>query len=205
MPKVVDFEQKKREIAHKALYVFAFEGYHPTTMAQIAEMCDIGRSTIYEYFRNKDEIFAFTLNQSFDAVALDFEDLHSRPHEDTVESIFLIIRRVLTDLYQDKRVLLVLLEHTLRIMREDQEVGEKLKVRATEILGKFASLLEEGIRQGEIRPVDSRAMAATLGSLIEAAVFQISIDAGVSLDVVLDSVRSLIGGLRTSAGSGSDR
>ena len=196
MPKVVDYEQKKQEIAHKALYVFAFEGYHRTTMAQIATMCDIGRSTIYEYFRNKDEIFTFTLNQSFDAIKLDFQDMHSGPQRDTVEAIFIIISRILANLYQDKRVLLVLLEHTLRIMREDQEVGEGLKERAMEILGMFASLLEEGIRRGEIRPVDPRAMAATLGTLIEAAVFQISIDTGVSLEAVLGSVHSLIGGLR---------
>jgi AcrR family transcriptional regulator len=196
MPKVVDYEQKKKTIAHKALYVFAFEGYHRTTMAQIASMCDIGRSTIYEYFRNKDEIFTFTLNQSFDAIKLDFQDVYTRPQRDAVEAIFIIISRILANLYQDKRVLLVLLEHTLRIMREDQEVGERLKQRAMEILGMFASLLEEGIRRGEIRAVDPRAMAATLGTLIEAAVFQISIDTSVSLEMVLGSVRSLIGGLR---------
>jgi AcrR family transcriptional regulator len=199
MPKVVDYEQKKQEIAHKALYVFAFEGYHRTTMAQIATMCHIGRSTIYEYFRNKDEIFTYTLNQCFDAVKLDFQDVHETSHGDAIEAISTIIGRILANLYKDKRVLLVLLEHTLRIMREDQEVTERLKARAFEILGMFASLLEEGIRRGEVREVDPQATAATLGSLIEAAVFQFSIDTNVSLETVLGGLQSLIGGLRRLA------
>jgi len=199
MPKVVDFEQKKQEIAHKALYVFAFAGYHRTTMAQIATMCHIGRSTIYEYFRNKDEIFTYTLNQSFDAMKLDFQDVLGMGQGDSVERIAAIVRRILANLYKDKRILLVMLEHTMRIMREDQEVAERLKDRAMEILGMFASLLEQGVRSGEIRPVDPKAMAATLGTLVEAAVFQFSIDIGVSLESVLANVGSLIGGLRIPA------
>ena len=196
MPKVVDFDQKKREIAHKALYVFAFDGYHGTTMARIAAMCQIGRSTIYEYFRNKDEIFTYTLNQSFDDIKLDFQDVLARPGRDGVERISTIIRRILGNLYRDKRVMLVLLEHTLRIMREDQDVAERLRDRAMEILGMFASLLQEGIANGEIRPVDPQAMAATLGTLVEAAVFQFSIDTDVSLETVLASALALIAGLR---------
>ena len=237
MPKVVDYEQKKQEIAHKALYVFAYEGYHRTTMAQIAAMCHIGRSTIYEYFRNKDEIFTYTLNQCFDAVELDFQDVSGRdvsgrdvsgreaggpegngrklrvaegngreagrpnghrPPRDAVESISAIIGRVLANLYRDKRILLVLLEHTLRIMREDQDVTEQLKERAMEILDMFAALLEEGIRRGEVRELDPQATAATLGTLIEAAVFQFSIDTNVSLDTVLSGVQSMLQGLRTT-------
>jgi AcrR family transcriptional regulator len=214
MPKVVDYEQKKQEIAHKALYVFAYEGYHRTTMAQIAAMCHIGRSTIYEYFRNKDEIFTYTLNQCFDAVELDFQDVSGRevsgrevsgpnghrphrPPRDAVESISAIIGRVLANLYRDKRILLVLLEHTLRIMREDQDVTEQLKERAMEILDMFAALLEEGMRRGEVRELDPQATAATLGTLIEAAVFQFSIDTNVSLDTVLRGVQSMLQGLRT--------
>jgi AcrR family transcriptional regulator len=215
MPKVVDYEQKKQEIAHKALYVFAYEGYHRTTMAQIAAMCHIGRSTIYEYFRNKDEIFTYTLNQCFDAVELDFQDVSGRevsgrevsgpnghrphrPPRDAVESISAIIGRVLANLYRDKRILLVLLEHTLRIMREDQDVTEQLKERAMEILDMFAALLEEGMRRGEVRELDPQATAATLGTLIEAAVFQFSIDTNVSLDTVLRGVQSMLQGLRTT-------
>lgn len=200
MPKVVDFEQKKHEIAHKALYVFAFDGYHRTTMARIATMCGIGRSTIYEYFRNKDEIFTYTLNQSFDAIKLDFEDVLRGPDADCVERISTILRRILANLYEDKRALLVLLEHTLRILREDQEVAERLRQRAMEILEMFAALLREGIDRGEIRPVDPRGMAVTLGTLVEAAVFQFSLDTSVSLEAVLENLEALLAGLRRDQG-----
>jgi hypothetical protein len=50
---LADLDRKKAEIAYEALYAFAFEGYHKTTLGAIARMCRIGRTTIYEYFRNK--------------------------------------------------------------------------------------------------------------------------------------------------------
>jgi hypothetical protein len=62
---LADLDRKKAEIAYEALYTFAFEGYHKTTLGAIARMCRIGRTTIYEYFRNKDEIFSCALKHSF--------------------------------------------------------------------------------------------------------------------------------------------
>jgi AcrR family transcriptional regulator len=44
---LADLDRKKAEIAYEALYAFAFEGYHKTTLGAIARMCRIGRTTIY--------------------------------------------------------------------------------------------------------------------------------------------------------------
>jgi hypothetical protein len=50
---LADLDRKKAEIAHEALFAFAFEGYHETRLGAIARMCRIGRTAIYEYLRNK--------------------------------------------------------------------------------------------------------------------------------------------------------
>jgi len=62
---LVDLDRKKAEIAHEALFAFAFEGYHETRLGVIARMCRIGRTAIYEYLRNKDENFFYALKHSF--------------------------------------------------------------------------------------------------------------------------------------------
>jgi AcrR family transcriptional regulator len=202
MPKVVDIERKKAEIAHKALYVFAFEGFHRTTMAQIAQMCHIGRTTIYEYFRNKDEIFTYTLKQSFDAVKLEFRDVLADPALTSLQRISLIITRALSKLCQDRRILLLLAEHTLRIMREDQVMAGQLREQALEVQGMFASLLEEGMRCGEVRRVDAGGMATTLGALLEAAIFLFASDANMPPEPVLDNIETLLRGLAVVDGEG---
>lgn len=56
LPKIVDKNQKKREIALAALDVFAKHGLHKATVDQLAKAAGIGKGTIYLYFQNKEEI-----------------------------------------------------------------------------------------------------------------------------------------------------
>jgi AcrR family transcriptional regulator len=105
----VDFEQKKGEIAHKALYAFAFDGFHKTSLNAIARMCGIGRTTIYEYFHDKDEIFAYSLDHSFDLMKLDFQGILDSPGLGCLERVTAIIQAILTVFYEDRRILFLLL------------------------------------------------------------------------------------------------
>ncbi len=55
-PKLVDKEQRKREIATAALEVFAANGFESTSISQIATAAGIGKGTVYEYFGSKAEL-----------------------------------------------------------------------------------------------------------------------------------------------------
>lgn len=57
MPKIVNTDEKKREIARFALEIFLNLGYQKTTIQSISRSSGIGRSTFYQYFENKEEIF----------------------------------------------------------------------------------------------------------------------------------------------------
>jgi AcrR family transcriptional regulator len=48
---------KKTQIIHAAVEVFAKEGLEKGKIADIAKVAGIGKGTIYEYFKSKDEIF----------------------------------------------------------------------------------------------------------------------------------------------------
>lgn len=57
MPKIVDKEEKKLVILHAAMLVFARNGIVNTKMIDIANEAGVGKGTIYEYFRSKEDIF----------------------------------------------------------------------------------------------------------------------------------------------------
>ena len=65
-PKIVDKQAKKYEILTAAMRVFAQKGVVQTRMSDIAEAAGIGKGTIYEYFRSKEDIFAETYRQVFE-------------------------------------------------------------------------------------------------------------------------------------------
>ena len=56
-PKIVDREERHREILTAALELFIKKGYHQTTLNEIAKASGIGQGTLYYYFPSKEEIF----------------------------------------------------------------------------------------------------------------------------------------------------
>jgi AcrR family transcriptional regulator len=67
VPRSVDKKEKAARIGSAAITVFRKLGYHDARMADIAEAAGIGKGTLYEYFRNKDEILRFEFEQYFAA------------------------------------------------------------------------------------------------------------------------------------------
>jgi AcrR family transcriptional regulator len=53
---IVDKEQKKKDIALATKVLILSEGINNITISQIAKAAGIGKGTVYEYFKNKDEI-----------------------------------------------------------------------------------------------------------------------------------------------------
>ena len=50
-------EKKRRQIVRAAAEAFAENGFNRTVMADIAVIAGVGKGTLYEYFRSKDELF----------------------------------------------------------------------------------------------------------------------------------------------------
>jgi len=53
---IVDKEQKKKDIALGTKALILKDGINNITISQIAKAAGIGKGTVYEYFKNKDEI-----------------------------------------------------------------------------------------------------------------------------------------------------
>jgi AcrR family transcriptional regulator len=60
---IVEHDKRRREILEKALDVFMDEGYEDATFQKIADRCGITRTTLYIYFKNKREIFSWSIKQ----------------------------------------------------------------------------------------------------------------------------------------------
>ena len=50
---------RRHEIFHKVVHVFAKKGFHETSMREIAASAGLGKSTLYDYFKTKDEILLY--------------------------------------------------------------------------------------------------------------------------------------------------
>ena len=73
MPKISQEEALARrgQVIDSCAGLFRTLGYHDVTMAQIAEGVAFGRANIYNYFRNKDEVFLALLTREHELWAAD--------------------------------------------------------------------------------------------------------------------------------------
>ncbi len=68
-------EEKRKHILNKALELFAANGYHTTSMAQLAQVAGISKGSIYNYFTSKEELLRSLIFETFELI-FDMIDLH---------------------------------------------------------------------------------------------------------------------------------
>ncbi len=56
MPKTVDKQKKRQNIALSSTELFCKKGFHNLTVSEVAHNAKIAKGTIYEYFKNKEDI-----------------------------------------------------------------------------------------------------------------------------------------------------
>jgi AcrR family transcriptional regulator len=56
-PKLVDKKLKRQELIEAAVAVFSAKGFQKASMGEIAVRANIGKGTIYEYFKSKEALF----------------------------------------------------------------------------------------------------------------------------------------------------
>lgn len=68
---VVEHDKRRAEILENALDIFTEEGYEDATFQKIADRCGITRTTLYLYFRNKREMFVWSIKQLTEGIEND--------------------------------------------------------------------------------------------------------------------------------------
>lgn len=65
MPKIVDREAYRQELALKAVDIFSEHGFNGLGMRGIAEALGVSKSALYHYFSSKEELFAASTEMAF--------------------------------------------------------------------------------------------------------------------------------------------
>lgn len=149
----------REHLTDKAAELFATRGYSRTTIHEIAEELGFRRSSLYHYFRNKEEI----LDALIDQQTLEHAETLKALLSDTSLKAAEKLQRAFTRSIQHK------LTANARFRVLDQiefEMPEKQsrehRRRKREILDLWSRLVSEGIAAGELRPVDARMAAFAL-------------------------------------------
>ena len=172
MPKgipLTDEEQQRRrtEIFASSVDLILDKGFNETSMQEIAEAAGIGKSTLYDYYKNKDEILVFYFENEIKMIT---ECAREVVRQNTSASAKLrkIMLLHLDYLMDNKRVFLKLSFEAQRLSFESQDRIQAARHAYQDLL---RNLIEDGVQNKEFRPVNSLFAARSIFSLLSLAVF----------------------------------
>jgi AcrR family transcriptional regulator len=196
MPKIIDVEKKREEIMKEAIDVFAEKGYYNTTLSDIAERCGMGRTTLYQYFKNKDEIYCYTIDYITGAIENDYKSILKQPDLTVIEKIKLVAAKAIMEYDKEKAMMIVISDLLVRHRKENNELPNKLTDKISFLKDIFNHMIEEGMENEEIRPVNAQSMAFTLSSLVESFAIKAPLDRNIPIEDHLKSINVLVDGLK---------
>lgn len=178
-PKVVNKEEKKRQIAEAAIQVYAEKGAKNTRIIDIARKAGIGKGTVYEYFRSQDEIllecFSLMMNQMDEAAQAILRE-KADPEiklKEIFRSTWFSLSKYPTDFLN---IFLVFWSEAIRHPEDSDSLLSRLKTFYHTYRQQISRILDDGIRSGHFRPTDTIAVASVLMSTIDGLLLQIMID-----------------------------
>ncbi len=199
MPKIIDKVEKKEAILEVSIKVFAERGWRNTKIADIAEAAHIGKGTVYEYFRSKDELFAASF-QYFMAEAEGIVTGRLEKISDPLERLEAYISSW-ADILESKNV------EYMEIVLDFWAEGIRNKGRSSSLdLMKFyydnrsfiEQLLEDCIATDSIKSVDTKIVASIIIGALDGLMIQWIMDknAFAMKEAVSSFVSLVVEGLR---------
>ena len=187
---IVEHEKRRHEILEKALDVFIEEGYEDVTFQKIADKCDITRTTLYIYFKNKRDIFNFSIKQFLQILESDISKIIKQEGLSYTEKLIGVMIVVIDRLEENKRLLSVVLDYLVFISKSDVDPDYRVRRRTVRLRHILASLLIEGIKTGEFSsPATVKEANDLLYSFVDAAVFRMVVLNRSSVDELKDSIK----------------
>ncbi len=157
-------EFRHAEILAAARKVFAQHGFTASTLDQIAAEAGIAKGTIYLYFSSKDEILwaaiRSRIHTMLDRASVEMEKVVTAP-----EKLRTWLRVRFSALREDEDFLRVYYSEFGQMCRLKGMFRQEFRDLYQRSAAMLIAVLEEGIRNGEVRPLPTQEIALALMNL----------------------------------------
>lgn len=172
--KIVDHDERRREILHKALNLFARIGYEQVTYQQLAEACGLSRTALYKYFQNKKDVFDAALYHLVQNIGNDLRNkLEETPGMSAVEKLEMVTRMGIDLCMSNPELLQTVIEYLIAQKRQSEPVERKIRRHTVAFRSAINELVQEGIAAGEFKKVSPAMLSDLLFGLLQAAAIRI--------------------------------
>lgn len=170
-PKKVNRQEKRLQIMEAAMKVFAEKGLTRSRIADIAEEAGIGKGTIYEYFRNRDEIFIESCNLMIKDYMSNIREIAASSIDPT-DKLYSITKISFEMTYQFSPDMAALLtdiwSHSIRTNFEDRKGLLDIRPVYDEARQIYTDIINDGIKRGIFKDIpDAEAVSSAILGIID--------------------------------------
>ncbi len=145
-------QARAEQILETARQIFAKQGFHATRMSDIAKAIGVSQGTLYHYFRSKDELFMALLSIWVERLEDVVKGLPNAPISAS-NKLRMIVQVGVDFLEADRELLPVMVEFWAYALRNPEAAASFRRLLQT-MQQSFTTIIDEGIANGEFRPVD---------------------------------------------------
>ncbi|MBU4386722.1 MAG: TetR/AcrR family transcriptional regulator [Actinobacteria bacterium] len=188
----------EQAIKEAALKLFSEKGFYSTSTRELTEAAGVSKGTLYWYWSSKEEV-AFSLVSD---MLNDFLELIERARDEkgpAIERLEVLVRAVAELYYKETDYLRLLWKFRAdRSYIFSRDYTEKVTSYYVRIRKALESLIEQGMKSGEFREVDSKQMAFILLGITEGLEVEwLENEEEFSMrDALEETMRIIISGLR---------
>jgi TetR/AcrR family transcriptional regulator, cholesterol catabolism regulator len=157
---------RRRQVFEAAVHLFVKKGFLETSMREIAEEAGVGKSTLYDYFKTKDDVLVYYFEQELAALICLSEEI-CRKVLPADEKLRQILNAHLEYLLANKKDYIQL---SIEVQRLGMQTQARLQTSRHAYQDLITGLIAEGIAQGCFRKVDPyltmRLILAALGPVV---------------------------------------
>ena len=166
--RIADRTARTGAILRAAAQTFAEQGYESATIDAIAERAGVGKGTVYEYFRNKQELFFAVFDDYIASMEGLARQVMEAPSATAAEQIQQAIHSVLAMSAEQRDLFPLVFEFWASSASAERQARVAMMFRET--YAKFRKLIAGHIRKGqEQREFDRSADAARIAAALVGA------------------------------------
>lgn len=194
---VVEHEKRKREILEKSFQLFIEDGYEDVTYQKIADKCGITRTTLYIYFKNKREIFLWSIKQLTNDVEQELIGIIKNSQIDSIECLKRIFLCIIDIAESNRAFFRVLKMYLMQLEKSGVDINDRVTRRVIRIQHLMNMVLIRGQKKDEIKNLPIKEINSLLYCLLETSIFRLGILNQENLDEMRETVQFVIEQFRT--------
>ena len=152
MAKKVDHEERRQEIAKKALKLFSQVGYENVSLIMIAAATGISRTVLYRYFCSKREVMdAAILTVTGEIEARCKDVITSRAS--AMERLEKVCHAVVDVMFKNREFVIAVFDYVIGLVRTGADMTHGIREYTSGTRDAIKSLIDHAKRRGEVPDV----------------------------------------------------